>query len=159
MKMIIVITPLFLLSIQAQAQALDIELKGNDTVSIKSGSTIKNIKLDTVINGYNVKCDGSKIIIWGKSKKLNEGNPQDTNVILLDMTHNYKKYEQGISEGVFEVDYLKKGEHAYIGSNQGVLINLFNGHLKEVASEFDSSDENNFEFCKKNESWVFNRYP
>lgn len=157
MKIIIAITSIFLLSIQAHA--LDIELKGNDTISIKSSSTLKNIKLDTVINGYNVNCDGSKIIIWGKPKKINEGSPQDTNVILLDVTHNYKKYEQGISEGVFEVDYLKKGDYAYIGSNQGSFINLFNGHLKEVTSEFDPSDENNFESCKKNESWVFNRYP
>ncbi|MBM7344041.1 hypothetical protein [Pantoea coffeiphila] len=157
MKMIIAITPLFLLSIQVSA--LDVELKGSDTVAIKSGATLKKIKLDTVINGYNVKCDGSKIIIWGKPKKLNEDSPQDTNIILLDMVHNYKKYEQGLSEGIFEVDYLKKGDYAYVGSNQGAFINLFNGHLKEATSEFDPSDENNFESCKKNESWVFKRYP
>lgn len=157
MKMIIAITSLFFLSIQAHA--FDIELKGNDTVGIKFGSSLKSIKLDTVINGYNVKCDGSKVIIWGKPKELNEGNPQDTNVILLDMTHNYKKYEQGISEGVFDIDYLEKGDYAYIGSSQGAFINLFNGHIKEVSSEFDPSDEKNFESCKKNESWVFNRYP
>ncbi|WP_255567245.1 hypothetical protein [Erwinia sp. S38] len=39
MKMIIAITPLFLLSIQVSA--LDVELKGSDTVAIKSGATLK----------------------------------------------------------------------------------------------------------------------
>ena len=157
MKMIIAITLLFLLSVQVYA--FDIELKGNDTINIKSGSTFNNIKLDTMINGYNVKCDGTKIIIWGKPKKSNEGNPQDTDIILLDIAHNYKKYEQGISEGIFVVDYLKKGDYAYIGSNQGAFINLSNGRLKETTAEFDPSDEDNFESCQKNESWMFNRYP
>lgn len=157
MKLFNAITSLLLFSFHVHA--MDVELKGNDTVSIKYGVNIKNIKLDTVIYGYNVKCDGTKIIIWGKLKKFNKSNPQDTNVIVLDVANNYKKYEQGLSQDIFEVDYLKAGGIAYIGSNSGRFINLSDGNLKEITSEFDSSDENNFESCKKSESWEFNRYP
>ncbi|WP_237932670.1 hypothetical protein [Buttiauxella sp. S19-1] len=157
MKMIAALTSLFLLT--SHVHAMNVKLKGNDTVSIEFNSDVKDIKLDSVINGYSVKCDGTKIIIWGKPKKFNESNPQDTNVILLDVANDYKKYEQGLSDGVFEVNYLKSGDVAYISNNLGGFINLSNGHLKEVTSEFDPSDENNFESCKKNESWEFNRYP
>lgn len=157
MKVVISIMPVFLSSLQVHA--FDIILKGNDSVSIVSGSTARNVKLDIIINGYNVKCDGSKVILWGKPKKLIEESPQDTSVILLDMTLNYKKFEQGISGGVFEVGYLKNSEYAYIGSNQGAFIDLSDGHMKEVSTEFEPSDSSNYESCKKKGSWVFNRYP
>lgn len=155
-----IITALVLsLLLPACSHAFDINLKEDDAVIIKSGYKLKKIRLNIVINGYSVKCDGSKIIIWGKPKKINKGNPQDTNVILLDLANNYREYMKGLSGCVFDVDYLKVGDKAYIGSGQGVFIDLSDGHLKEVTSEFDPSDKNNFESCQKNESWDFNRYP
>ena len=157
MKILTALSSLLLLSVCSHA--MNIEVKGGDTIEIKFNHRLKSIRLDIMVNGYSVKCDGSKILVWGKPKKMNEGNPQDTNIILLDISNNYKKYEQGLSEGVFGVEYLKAGSNAYIDSNQGVFINLFNGYLKEVTSEFDPSDEHNFESCKKHESWEFNRYP
>jgi hypothetical protein len=80
-------------------------------------------------------------------------------VILVDLEHRYKKIEKSVSEGVFRVDFLKGKDIAYIGTNQGLFFNLANGNLKSVGSEFDPTDDNNFETCNKNSSWEFNRYP
>ena len=96
--------------------------------------------------------------MWGKPIKFNDGDPQDTNLIVVDLNDSYKKTEKGISEGVFDVEYLKSKNIAFIGTGKGLFINLSTGQLEDVKSNFDSSDDNNFEACDKNKSWEFNRY-
>jgi len=63
-----------------------------------------------------------------------------------------------VSEGVFGIEYLKGKDNAFIDAGNGLFVNLTTGQLDEVKSDFDSSDENNFESCDKNKSWEFNRY-
>ncbi|MFQ1679651.1 MULTISPECIES: hypothetical protein [Pantoea] len=99
------------------------------------------------------------MVLWGKPKVINEGNPQDTNVILVDLEHRYRRIEKGVSEGVLGVDFIKGKDLAYIETNQGLFFNLANRKLKPVGAEFDPTDDNNFETCKKDSSWEFNRYP
>ncbi|HHA1719214.1 hypothetical protein [Enterobacter kobei] len=139
--------------------ASGITLNGNDSITVDINNHIETLKFDTIINGYSVKCSGDKIILWGKPKIINEGNPQDTNVILVDFEHKYKKIEKGVSEGVFGVDFIKGKDLAYIGTNQGLFFELSDGNLKSVGPGFDPTDDNNFENCDKNSSWEFNRYP
>ncbi|WP_148250063.1 hypothetical protein [Raoultella terrigena] len=139
--------------------ASGVTLNGNDSITVDINNHKKTLTLDTVINGYSVKCSGDKIILWGKPKAINEGNPQDTNVIIVDLEHGYKRIEKGVSEGVFDVDFIKGKDLAYIGTNQGLFFNLANGKLKSVGPEFHPTDDNNFEKCNKNSSWKFNRYP
>lgn len=155
----LVITTIFSILISLSAYALDIKLNGNDSITINMNNHAKKLKFDTVINGYSVKCSGDKLILWGKSKLINENNPQDTNVIVADLSHGYTKIEKGISEGVFSIDFIKDKNYACIGTSQGLFLNLTNGKLGSVDSGFDPADENNFEQCKKNGSWEFNRYP
>ncbi|WP_230492963.1 hypothetical protein [Martelella alba] len=80
-------------------------------------------------------------------------------MILVDLDHGYKKIEKGVSEGVFGVGFIKGKDLAYIVTNQGLFFNLANRNLKPVGPGFDPTDHNNFETCKKNSSWEFNRYP
>ena len=80
-------------------------------------------------------------------------------MILVDLEHRYKKIEQSVNEGVFSIDFIKGKDLAYIGTNQGLFFNLANGNLKPVGSEFDPTDDDNFETCEKNSLWEFNRYP
>ncbi|AHJ76601.1 hypothetical protein [Kosakonia sacchari] len=145
--------------ISFNAYASGVTLNGNDSVSIHINNHTKNLTFDTVINGYSVKCSGDKLILWGKPKAINEGNPQDTNVILVDLQQGYKKIEKVVSEGVFDVGFIKGKDYAYIETNQGLLFNLTSGKLKPVGPGFDPTDDKNFEACKKNSSWEFNRYP
>lgn len=145
--------------ISFNAYASGVTLNGTDSITIDINNHTKTLKFDTVINGYSVKCSGDKIILWGKPKIINEGNPQDTNVILVDLDHRYKNIAKSVSEGVFSAGFIKGKDLAYIGTNQGLLFNLANGILKPVGSGFDPTDDNNFETCKKNSSWEFNRYP
>ncbi len=145
--------------ISFNAYASGVTLNGPDSITVDINNHTKTLNFDTVINGYSVKCSGDKIILWGKPKIINEGNPQDTNLILVDLERRYKKIEKSVSEGVFSVGFLKGKDIAYIGTNQGLFYNLSNGDLKSVGAEFDPTDDNNFEACKKNISWEFNRYP
>lgn len=138
--------------------AFEVELIECDSIFFSNKLVSKKIKFDTIINGYSVNCEGSKIMLWGRPKKINETNPQDTDVILLDLNKNHKKYMIAVSSGVFDIDYLKSNDYAYIGSNQGILVNLSNGRFKEFNSDFDPTLDSNFESCEKNKSWIFNRY-
>lgn len=156
MNLIISIITGFFISFNVYASG--VTLNGNDSITVDINNHTKTLKFDTVINGYSVKCSGDKIILWGKPKVINEGNPQDTNVILIDFDDGYKKIEKGVSEGVFSVSFIKGKDYAYIGTNQGLFFNLTNGKLESVGPGFDPAD-NNFETCEKNSSWEFNRYP
>ncbi|OXU39672.1 hypothetical protein [Enterobacter cloacae] len=155
----LIITTIFGALISLNAYALDITLNGNDSITINMNNHIKKLDFDTVINGYVVKCSGEKLIIWGKPKVINEGNPQDTNVIIVDLVHGYTRIEKGVGEGVFHIDFIKNKSYAYVETNQGLFLNLINGRLSSASPEFDPTDESNFEQCKKNSSWEFNRYP
>ncbi|MFG6078983.1 hypothetical protein [Erwinia sp. OPT-41] len=157
MNLIITTIAGFFISLNAYASG--VTLNGNDSVTIDINNHTKHLKFDTVINGYSVKCSGDKLILWGKPKAINEGDPQDTNVILVDLEHGYKKIERGLSEGVFGVYFIKGECFAYIATNQGLFFNLTSGKLKPVGSEFDPMDDDSFEVCKKNSTWEFNRYP
>lgn len=108
--------------ISFNAYASDVTLNGTDSITVDINNHTKTLKFDTVINGYSVKCSGDKIILWGKPKIINEGNPQDTNVILVDLNHRYKKIEKSVSEGVFSIDFIKGKDLAYIGTNQGLFF-------------------------------------
>lgn len=93
--------------ISFNAYASGVTLNGIDSITVDFNNHTKTLKFDTIINGYSVKCSGDKIILWGKPKIINEGNPQDTNVILVDLGHRYKKIEKSVNEGVFSVDFIK----------------------------------------------------
>lgn len=139
-------------------RAFEVELLEIDSLFIIDKLVSKKIKLDTTINGYSVNCAGSKIMLWGKPKKINETNPQSTDVILIDLNKSYKKHMIAVSSGAFDIDYLKSNDYAYIGSNQGLLVNLSNGRVIESSSDFDPTSDSKFESCEKNKSWSFNRY-
>ncbi|KGT95335.1 hypothetical protein NG99_04785 [Erwinia typographi] len=152
-------TAIILIFISLYSNSMELKLENQNSISINKDGVSRVITVDTMINGYNVNCNGSKIVIWGKPTKINEGNPQDTNVILIELSHNHKEFQKGISEGIFDVEYLKLSNYAYIGSSQGVLMNLSNGKLKGTDVDFDPANDSNFESCNKNKSWYFNRYP
>lgn len=112
--------------------ASGVALNGTNSITVDINNDTKALKFDTIINGYSVKCSGDKIILWGKPKIINDGNPQDTNVILVDLERRYKNIEKSVSEGVFSIDFIKGKGLAYIGTSQGLFFNLANGNMKPV---------------------------
>ncbi len=138
--------------------AFDVELTKNVTMEMKNSSAVKKVHLDTLVNGYTVKCDGSTIVMWGKPVKFNESNPQDTYIIIINLNAGYKAVEKRVSEGVFGIEYLKGKNSAFTDAGKGLFVNLSTAQLGDVKSDFDSSDDNNFESCDKNKKWEFNRY-
>lgn len=157
MDTIIIVTVGVFISLNAYASL--ITLNGNHSVTVNVNNQTKKLIFDTIINGYSVNCSGDKLIVWGKPTVINESNPQDTNLILVDLLQGYKKIEKGVSKGVFSVDFIKDKNDAYIGTSQGLFFNLASGKLTSVGPEFDATDSSHFETCNKNSSWEFNKYP
>jgi len=153
-----ILTTLAFVIASFNSQASEISLTGNNLITITNKNGVKKLKFDISINGYTVKCSGDKIILWGKPVKFNEGNPQDTSVILVNLNDKSLVIEKSISEGVFDVECLKSKNSVFIGTGKGLFINLNSGQIDEVKNDFDPSDDNNFESCNKSKSWEFNRY-
>ena len=95
----------------------------------------------------------------GKAKEINEENSQDSTLILVDLERRQKHIEKSVSEGVFSIDFIKGKDLAYIVTNQELIFNLANGNMNPVGAEFYPTDGNNFETCRENSSWEFNKYP
>lgn len=90
------------------ASNIIIEKSGENNVKIESVNGVFYLKTDIQLTGYSVNCSGDKLILWGHSKILNESNPQDSLIILFDLTKQIKIKEQGFSKGVFDVNFIKK---------------------------------------------------
>jgi hypothetical protein len=56
------------------------------------------------------------------------------------------------------VNYLISIAFAYIDNNQGLFMDLANGHFIKIISGFDSANDNNLELCTGYKSWQFKKY-
>lgn len=64
-----------------------------------------------------------------------------------------------MSEDFFVLILYKEKISLILEPIKACFFNLSNGSLKPLGPEFEPTDDNNFETCKKNSSWEFNRYP
>lgn len=140
------------------ASNIIIEKSGENNVKIESVNGVFYLKTDIQLTGYSVNCSGDKLILWGHSKILNESNPQDSLIILFDLTKQIKIKEQGFSKGVFDVNFIKKNNTAYIDSDPGFIINVITGNTFIIPQGFDPSEDDNFEHCEKDKSWTYDKY-
>ncbi|BCG07671.1 hypothetical protein BADSM9389_02900 [Buttiauxella agrestis] len=142
----------------SQASELNFSIKENSELIVTSPSGNKAFKVNIYINGYNVNCIGDKVILWGRTKKINENNPQDSRIVLIDLKKEQTIKESNFSKSIFEVDYLSGQGTAYIGTGTGYLLDIDTGAVSNVNTANDFSDNRLFESCEKNKSWYFNRY-
>lgn len=141
-----------------QASELNFSIKENSELIATSPSGKKAFKVNIYINGYNVNCIGDKVILWGRTKTINESNPQDSRIVLIDLKKEKTIKESNFSKSIFEVDYLSGQSTAYIGTGTGYLLDIDTGAVSNVNTANDFSDNRLFENCEKNKSWYFNRY-
>lgn len=142
----------------SQASELNFSIKENSELIATSPSGNKAFKVNIYINGYNVNCIGNRVIVWGRTKTINENNPQDSRIVLIDLKKEKTIKESNFSKSIFEVDYLSGQSTAYIGTGTGYLLDIDTGAVSNVNTANDFSDNRLFENCKKNKSWYFNRY-
>lgn len=76
----------------------------------------------------------------------------------MELNNPYKTLEKNVSDGVFDVDYLKSIAFAYADNNQGVFVGLTNECFIEAGSEFEPANDNNFEFCAGIKLWQLNKF-
>ncbi|MGK7247064.1 hypothetical protein ACSPAH_20510 [Buttiauxella agrestis] len=69
----------------SQASELNFSIKENSELIATSPSGNKAFKVNIYINGYNVNCIGNRVIVWGRTKTINENNPQGSRIVLIDL--------------------------------------------------------------------------
>ncbi|EPN9527082.1 hypothetical protein ACT5AM_001750 [Cronobacter malonaticus] len=134
-------------------------LKGESEVIVSEINIQKEYSLNIIINGYNVNCKGDRMIVWGHAKKINNDNPQDSSIVLIDLKKNKVIKESGFSKGIFGVSYLSGKNVAYIASGGGYLLDTNTSSISNIDPVMDITIDGLFEKCAKNKSWSYNRYP
>lgn len=140
------------------AFALTVDKSGNSDVKIKNLGRYLYLKTDVNLTGYNINCSGDRLILWGHPIKINESNPQDSTVILFDLSKQKILKKIGFSKGVFDVDFLTKSDEAYIGSDPGFIINTNTGGVATVPQDFVPDAHGLFEQCVKDKGWKYDKY-
>lgn len=52
--------------------------------------------------------------------------------MLINLNTPYKTIEKSVSDGFFDVNYLKSRSSLYIDNNQGLFIGLASGHILKL---------------------------
>lgn len=113
-------------------------------------------KYTHTIDGYQIKCDRSMVLVWGKPKKINISNPQESEATLIDLKKNITIKKFGLSSGTFGAGFLSNGEYLNIESGAGVTIDL--STYSEVFFDHYFDTEGKYEKCPAFKGQSFNKY-
>lgn len=78
----------------------EIDVSKNQLV-VKFGGTSNEYKLGRSIDGYEVNCAKTKILIWGKPDKMNAANLQDSSMSILDLQSKSVKFTLHFDKSIF----------------------------------------------------------
>lgn len=67
--------------------------------------------------------------------------------MLMNRNNFCKAIGKSVSDGIFDVNYLRPIDFEYIDNNQGVFMDLTHGHFIEISPNCDPANDNNFESC------------
>jgi hypothetical protein len=111
----------------------------NDSIQIELETRIENFKLKHTVDGYEVNCEKSWLIVWGKPFKLNTANPQDSNLTVIDLQRLEVKSAVSFNKGIHEVSYTAGQRTAIIWTTLGTPLDLGSGKTISPTSESDST--------------------
>ncbi|MFP5423941.1 MAG: hypothetical protein ACLGID_21120 [Gammaproteobacteria bacterium] len=117
---------------------------------------IRTIKYMHTIDGYQIKCDKTKALVWGKPNKFNANHPQDGEATLVDLEKNRIVRTFGLSSGIFGAGFLKDGQRLNIESGTGVMIDLRTA--AEINYDYYFDTEGKYEECPEFKGQSFPKY-
>ena len=117
---------------------------------------IRAIKYTHTVDGYQIKCDRTKALVWGKPIKFNANHPQDSEATLIDLEKNKIVRTFGLSSGIFGAGFLKDGQRLNIESGNGVVIDLRTA--SEINYDYYFDTEGKYEECPEFKGQSFLRY-
>ncbi len=117
---------------------------------------IRRFNYTHTIDGYQIKCDKTKALVWGKPNKFNTNHPQDSEATLVDLEKNKIVRTFGVSSGIFGAGFLKDGQRLNIESGNGVMIDLRTA--SEISEDYYFDTEGKYEECPDFKGRSFLRY-
>lgn len=147
---------LFIILLAARCQADEGQKNRNALSDSKIMNYIYQKKYTHKIDGYQIKCDRTKVLVWGKPKKFNASHPQDSEATLVDLEKNKIVRTFGLSSGIFGAGFLKDGQRLNIESGNGVMIDLRTA--TEINYDYYFDTEGKYEECPDFKSRSFLRY-
>jgi len=117
---------------------------------------IRAIKYTHTVDGYQIKCDRTKALVWGKPIRFNANHPQDSEATLIDLEKNKIVRTFGVSSGIFGAGFMKDGQRLNIESGTGVMIDLRTA--SEINYDYYFDIEGKYEECPDFKGQSFLRY-
>ncbi|WP_232062531.1 hypothetical protein [Buttiauxella agrestis] len=111
------------------------------------------------INGYEMNCQGTKVILWGFPLKFNEGSPADNTYLLIDLQSQEIIKESLVSHGVFGARFFIDGKSVFLDTGNGLILNTNTGYATIVKSDVFEKLNDLSEKCIKPTNWSFNKFP
>lgn len=108
------------------------------------------------IDGYEIKCDRTQVLVWGKPKIFNKNNPQDSEATIVDLKRNKAVKTFGLSSGTFGAGFLKDGRRLNIESGNGVIIDLKTN--SEIVYDYYFDAQEQYEKCPEFKGKSFHKY-
>ena len=140
------------------ATNLVITENGTSIIKIKRNTEEVSFKLSIDINGYEINCQKNKMIIWGIPKKFNPSSAQDNALTIIDLDLLKINFTLRFGRGIFGVKYIENGDLAFIETDNGHLLNVMDGTVKQTDPNTETEENFIFETCPSFKYKSFNRF-
>lgn len=121
-------------------------------IVVKKDCRKKYFKINYDIFGFNVNCKKNKILVWGKSSRLNSSNPQDSILTIIDID-NKRKTDATQLKNIYGANFLKNESFGVIDSHVSNLVDLNTGKI--IA---ESNEEQDLEVCENFPGKFYSKY-
>lgn len=138
--------------------ALSFFIVGNNKIEIKEKDKTKKYEFFISINGYNVNCSGTKMIIWGLPMHFINDSPGDNGYVLFNLTKRTVIKNDLLNHGIFDALFFQDNKRAFISSYWGYTIDLSSGKTDRISDNELNDVDTISEKCIKPINWSFNRF-
>lgn len=129
---------------------------GAHSIKIGMGEGFANFELNHSVDGYEVNCKKDLMMVWGKPVILNESNPQDSNLTIIDLTNRKIRKIIYFDKGIYDIDFLESPLKAIVWTTRGVILELHYGNILLQPESVDVDMP--LEFCDIFQYKSFRRY-
>lgn len=158
-KAILICFCLFISRGVLSASGISLSIVNDNEIEIKDKTQTKNYKFPVVINGYNVNCHGTRMVVWGFPVKFIDDSPASNRYVLFDMGKRKIIKEELLAHGIFDAIFFRDNQRAYIASYWGYVIKINGGSIERIAEDELDNIDSLAEDCIKPADWSYNRFP
>lgn len=113
---------------------VNVSPSGN-TVQIDVRGAAQEFSLSHAVDGYEVNCEGSLLVAWGKPVPLNLANPQDSSLTVIDLRRLGIRSTAHFDKGIYAIEYAAAQPVVIVWSALGILLDLESGKTRAPSTE------------------------